>query len=245
MDDTGKRPDSVHKSYARNYDRLGTLKERVEVLHEFSEHANKLNNFRAFYEEPKKDDINYARETAEYYGRQFNEEDEFQTMKSWQKEEFGNLKSAKTFLEKNKEHPLQSVLSEKIAQIEDRVLDGNRIRQFYDDFRDGKIEFGKLASECNALVTHLKSIEKWLRKNEPNFSIEKNAFSRRIWRENVPYGLSEESAKEILSIKKNPTNEHIEENLQTYVGKHPESRIEHYRGIPYIADQKGAPAVIE
>ena len=217
----------------------------MEVLHKFSEHADKLNDFRAFYKEPTKDDIDYARETAAFYRRPFNEEDEIQAMKPWQKKQFENLKSAKMFLEGNKEHPLQSVLSEKIAQIEDQVLDGNRIRQFYDDFRDGKIESGKLASECNALVTHLKSIEKWLGKDELHFSVGKNAFSERIWRENAPYEFSEESAKEILNIEKNPTNDHMEENLQTYVRKHPELRIEHYRGIPYIAEQKGAPAVIE
>jgi hypothetical protein len=220
---------------------VSELKTRIETLKGFLKHADNLGKFDAFYKEPTKEDISYARETAEFYNRPLNEEDEFQTMKSWQQKQFEDLKSAKAFLNENKEHPLKSVLNEKIAQIEDRVLGGNRIRQFYDDFKDGEVSSGKLASKCNALVKYLKFIEKWLGKEELHL------FFDRIWKENAVYALGRTTAKKTLGMEKNPQNDRMEKQLEVYLSKHnnQDIKFEHYRGIPYIADRNGNPVSVE
>lgn len=142
---------SNKKSYPRNYDRLSALKDRVEKLHEFSEHADKLNDFHLPYEEENfnADDEQTQRDLSELL-KQFHQ----------MKRHFEDHLRSKCSIEQGENFVL------KMKDIEDRILGKHIVVNFYNTLDLDNITDDALVKKCASAVEKMKSAEKLLNKAE-------------------------------------------------------------------------------
>lgn len=152
---TGNRPDSeeleLQESYARNYNRLSMLKDRVEVLHKFSEHADKLNNFHLPYEEENfnADDEKTQRDLSELL-KQFHQ----------MKRHFEDHLRSQCSIEQEENFVL------KMEEIKDRIFGKQMVVNFYNTLDLGKLTDEELVRKCASAVEKMKSAERLLNKAE-------------------------------------------------------------------------------